>query len=60
MAKPKTEAADYKRQTIRLPEDVWQCLRADAKKADRALNTHIVRVFRELYRERLAARAPIL
>ena len=42
MPKPKTEAAEYERLTVRLPPKIMQTLRKQAKTDRRPLNTHVV------------------
>lgn len=47
MPRPKTEAADYERLTIRLPKDVLDTLRRKAGKIGRPLNTQVVRMLQD-------------
>jgi len=46
MPRPKTEAADYERLTLRLPSDVMAVLRQQASTIGRAVNTHALYVLR--------------
>lgn len=46
MPRPKTEAADYERITLRVPRDVAATLRQQASEIGRAVNTHAVYVLR--------------
>lgn len=46
MSKQKTEAADYKRLTLRLPEDVLVMLQQQARSIGRNVNTHTLFVLR--------------
>lgn len=42
MSRPKTEAADYKRLTLRLPAELLETLQAQAAASRRTMNTHTV------------------
>jgi predicted HicB family RNase H-like nuclease len=46
MPKPKTKAAEYKRVTIRLPEEILELLQKQAKTQERPLNTQVIKVLR--------------
>lgn len=46
MPRPKTEAADYERLTLRLPKDIAAALREQASSIGRAVNTHALYVLR--------------
>jgi predicted HicB family RNase H-like nuclease len=48
MPRPKTEAADYERLTLRLPKDVMEALRQAAAAAHRPLNTHTILLLRHM------------
>ena len=48
MPRPKTEAADYERLTLRLPKDVMEALRQAAAAAHRPLNTHAILLLRQI------------
>ena len=48
MPRPKTEAADYERLTLRLPKDVMEALRQAAADAHRPLNTHAILLLRHI------------
>jgi hypothetical protein len=48
MPRPKTEAADYERLTLRLPKDVMEALRQAAADAHRPLNTQAILLFRQI------------
>ena len=48
MPRPKTEAADYERLTLRLPKDVMDALRHAAAAAHRPLNTHAILLLRQI------------
>ena len=39
--KPKTEAANYERLTLRIPSHILHALRTQAREDHRALNTHV-------------------
>jgi predicted HicB family RNase H-like nuclease len=49
MAKPKTEAAQYERMTVRLPPKIVQRLKMQALRERRALNTHVIVCFEKLF-----------
>lgn len=46
MPRPKTEAAEYERLTLRIPKEVGEVLRQQAKEIGRAVNTHALYIFR--------------
>lgn len=46
MPKPKTEAAEYKRLTLRVPQEVLDTLQQQAKTIGRTVNTHALFVLR--------------
>ena len=46
MPRPKTEAAEYERLTLRLPKNVAAVLREQASAIGRPLNTHALYVLR--------------
>jgi hypothetical protein len=48
MPRPKTEAADYERLTLRLPKDVMEGLRQAAADAHRPLNTQAILLLRQI------------
>jgi len=48
MPRPKTEAADYERLTLRVPKDVMEGLRQAAADAHRPLNTQAILLFRQV------------
>ncbi len=48
MARPKTEAADYKSITWRLPNDVLQDLREAASEETRPINSQLILWLREM------------
>jgi hypothetical protein len=48
MPRPKTEAADYERLTLRVPKDVMEALRQAAADAHRPLNTQAILLFRQI------------
>jgi predicted HicB family RNase H-like nuclease len=50
MPKPKTEAADYERLTVRLPPKLVRQLKTQARKERRAFNTHVIACFERLMR----------
>jgi hypothetical protein len=48
MPRPKTEAADYERITLRFPKDVIAALRHAAAEAHRPMNTQAILLLRQV------------
>ena len=49
--KPKTEAADYERATIRFPPKLLRVLQKQAKAEQRPFNTHVLRCLEQFLAE---------